>query len=106
MITWIVEKIYHYSTNLTSWSWTWLYGARKENKIDWGTKWLSKNKNVKLIFGDETKGHDGNLYNPDIINHYCNYYKNKKADLVTSDGGFLLKGQQENHKGQYHNQLF
>ena len=29
MIRWIVEKIYHYSTALTSWSWTWLYGKRK-----------------------------------------------------------------------------
>ena len=28
MIKWIVEKIYHYSTYLTSWSWTWLYGKR------------------------------------------------------------------------------
>jgi len=35
MITWIVEKIYHYSTSLTSWSWTWLYGVRKEKKIDY-----------------------------------------------------------------------
>ena len=29
MIKWFVEKIYHYSTALTSWSWTWLYGKRK-----------------------------------------------------------------------------
>jgi hypothetical protein len=29
MLKWIVEKIYHYSTALTSWSWTWLYGKRK-----------------------------------------------------------------------------
>ncbi len=29
MIKWVVEKIYHYSTALTSWSWTWLYGKRK-----------------------------------------------------------------------------
>ena len=32
MIKWFVEKIYHYSTSLTSWSWTWLYGKRKVNK--------------------------------------------------------------------------
>jgi len=78
----------------------------KENKIDWKSNWLMENKNIKLIFGDEKKGHDGNLYNPDIINYYCNYYKNKKANLVTSDGGFLLHEMEENHKGQYHNQLF
>ena len=29
MKKWIVEKIYHYSTYLTSWSWTWLYCKRK-----------------------------------------------------------------------------
>jgi len=78
----------------------------EDNKIDWKSNWLMENKNIKLIFGDEKKGHDGNLYNPDIINYYCNYYKNKKADLVTSDGGFLLHGMKENHKGQYHNGLF
>ncbi len=76
------------------------------NKIDWKSNWLMKNKNIKLIFGDESKGHDGNLYNPSIINYYCDYYKDKKADLVTSDGGFLLSEMKENHKGQYHNQLF
>jgi len=78
----------------------------KGNKIDWKTNWLMKNNNIKLIFGDEKKGHNGNLYNPDIINYYCNHYKNQKADLVTSDGGFLLEGLKENHKGQYHNGLF
>ena len=76
------------------------------NKIDWKTGWLMRNKNIKLIFGDENKGHNGNLYNPEIINYYCNYYRKKKADLVTSDGGFLLSGLKENHKGQYHNGLF
>ena len=30
MIKYILEKIYHYSTALTSWSWTWLYGKRKD----------------------------------------------------------------------------
>jgi len=29
MIKYLLEKIYHYSTALTSWSWTWLYGKRK-----------------------------------------------------------------------------
>jgi len=74
----------------------------KDNQIDW----IMKNKNVKLIYGDEQKGHDGNLYNPDIINYYCKYYKKNKADFVTADGGFLLNEAQENHKGQYHNNLF
>ena len=46
MITWFVKKIYHYSTALTSWSWTWLYGKRKENKIDYSK--LSKGDLKKL----------------------------------------------------------
>lgn len=29
MIKYILEKIYHYSTYLTSWSWQKLYGNRK-----------------------------------------------------------------------------
>lgn len=74
----------------------------KNNKIDW----LIANKNVKIIYGDETKNHDGNLYNPEIINYYCDYYKKEKADFVTADGGFLLNDEEENHKGQYHNGLF
>jgi 23S rRNA U2552 (ribose-2'-O)-methylase RlmE/FtsJ len=73
----------------------------KDNKIDWTLK-----NDVKIIYGDESKGHDGNLYNPEIINYYCDYYKDNKADLVTSDGGFLLNKNQENFKGQYHMNLF
>jgi cap2 methyltransferase len=74
----------------------------KNNKIDW----LVQNDNVKIIYGDETKYHDGNLYNPEIIKYYCNYYKKQKADFVTADGGFLLNTIEENHKGQFHNNLF
>ena len=40
------STLYHYSTNLTSWSWTGLYGARKENKIDYSK--LSKGDLKKL----------------------------------------------------------
>ena len=35
MIKKILEIIYHYSTALTSWSWTWLYGKRKTNEPDY-----------------------------------------------------------------------
>ena len=35
MFNWIVKKIYHYSTSLTSWSWTWLYGKRKASEPDY-----------------------------------------------------------------------
>ena len=74
----------------------------KNNKIDW----LLKNPNVKIIYGDNDKNHDGNLYNPEILEYYTNYYKNNKADLVTSDGGFLLTDFKENYKEQLHMQLF
>lgn len=74
----------------------------EDNKIDW----LVENNNVKLIYGDESKKHDGNLYNPEIIKAYCNHYKKQRADFVTADGGFLLNTTEENHKGQHHNNLF
>jgi len=32
MMKYIIEKIYHYSTYLTSWSWQKLYGNRKTGK--------------------------------------------------------------------------
>ena len=47
MIKWFIKKIYHYSTSLTSWSWTWLYGKRKESKIDISK--LSKGDRKKLV---------------------------------------------------------
>ena len=46
MIKWIVKKIYHYSTFLTSWSWTKLYSKREENKIDFSK--MSKGDLKKL----------------------------------------------------------
>ena len=33
MLRWIVEKIYHYSTYLTSWSWTWLTYRKRFDEI-------------------------------------------------------------------------
>ena len=47
MITWFVKKIYHYSTALTSWSWTWLYGKRKNDKIDYSKLSKGDLKNFK-----------------------------------------------------------
>jgi len=34
MMKYIIEKIYHYSTYLTSWSWQKLYGSRRTGKGD------------------------------------------------------------------------
>jgi len=58
MITWFVKKIYHYSTALTSWSWTFLYGNRKDNKIDYSK--LSKGDLKKL----RTQGKIKSIYFP------------------------------------------
>ena len=74
----------------------------EDNKIDW----VVSNPNIKLLFGDQKKGHDGNLYNPVILKYYCNYYKKNGADLVTADGGINLQHDEENYKGLYHIQLF
>lgn len=74
----------------------------ENNKIDW----VVSNPNIKLLFGNQKKEHDGNLYNPDILNYYCKYYKKRGADLVTADGGINLQKDEENYKGLYHIQLF
>jgi len=86
----------YYNDNITAIS---LYENKKN--IKWG---LKTNK-YKIIYGDPEKNHDGNLYNPEIIEYYINSHKNK-LDLITADGGMLLTGYKENHKSQYHLQLF
>ena len=74
-----------------------------ENKknIKWG---LNPNK-YKIIYGDKKLNHDGNLYNPDIIDYFIKSHK-YKLDLVTADGGILLNDYKENYKSQFHLQLF
>lgn len=69
-------------------------------------KWNLNNNNFKVIYGDPNTNHNGNLYNPEIIDYYCNYYSKMKANFVTADGGFCVDTIQENQKGQYHNHLF
>ena len=60
MIRWIVEKIYHYSTALTSWSWTWLYGKRKvvipkgiirmdQTRVNYYKSLISLNKHDNIV---------------------------------------------------------
>ena len=60
MKRWIVEKIYHYSTALTSWSWTWLYGKRKvvapkgmlrmdKNRVHYYKSLISFNKHDNIV---------------------------------------------------------
>ena len=60
MKKWIVEKIYHYSTYLTSWSWTWLYGKRKvvapkgmlrmnKNRVHYYKSLISFNKHDNIV---------------------------------------------------------
>lgn len=44
-------------------------------------------KNLKIIYGDESLGHDGNLYNKEVVQAFANQV-GKKVDLVTADGGF------------------
>ena len=86
----------YYNDNITAIS---LYENKKN--IKWG---LNNNK-YKIIYGDPEKNHDGNLYNPEIIEYYINSHKNK-LDLITADGGMLLTDYKENYKSQYHLQLF
>jgi 23S rRNA U2552 (ribose-2'-O)-methylase RlmE/FtsJ len=66
-------------------------------------KFLSENQNVKIIYGDPNNpSHDGNLYNADVINEFSRQVG--KVDLVTADGGFEAKN--ENNKEVEHLKLF
>jgi len=86
----------YYNDNITAIS---LYENNKN------IKWGFKTNKYRIIYGDPEKNHDGNLYNPEIIEYYINSHKNK-LDLITADGGMLLTGYKENYKSQYHLQLF
>lgn len=73
----------------------------KNNIINWNINL----KNLKIIYGDEEKKHDGNIFNPEIIEYYIKCH-HKKVDIVTSDGGMLLEGFRENYKSNFHIHLF
>ena len=49
------------------------------------TKFLKKNKNVKIITGLDNKG---DLYNPCNINYLVNRLGAHSIDIITADGGF------------------
>ena len=48
MIKYLLEKIYHYSTYLTSWSWTKLYGDRTKRGAIMSKK-IKKDNIIKII---------------------------------------------------------
>ena len=73
----------------------------KTNLIEWNIKNI---KNLEIIYGNKKK-HDGNIFNPEIINAYIQKH-DEKVDLVTADGGMLLQTFQENYKSNYHIHLF
>lgn len=87
---------YNYNDKITAIS---LYENNKN------IKWALKDNKYQIIYGDPQKNHDGNLYNPEIIEYFIKAHK-KKLDLVTADGGILLTDYKENYKSQYHLQLF
>lgn len=64
---------------------------------------ISENENIKIVYGEENNPqHDGNLYNKDVVNGFANQVG--KVDLVTADGGFEAKD--ENNKETEHLKLF
>ena len=73
----------------------------KNNLINWNIKNI---KNLEIIYGNK-KNDNGNVYNPNIINAYIKNHE-QKVDLVTADGGMLLKNFKENYKSNYHINLF
>ena len=48
MEKYLLERIYHYSTALTSWSWTKLYGDRSK-KYKEMKKYIKRNKRVVTV---------------------------------------------------------
>lgn len=78
----------------------------KEHNAKKNIKWNLNNNNFRIVYGDVNKNHNGNLYNPEIIDYFCKYHSKNKVDFVTADGGFLVNMREENQKGQYHNHLF
>lgn len=64
-------------------------------------KFLEENKKVKIIYGDKPH-HNGDLYNKEIVNAFANQVG--KVDLVTADGGFEAKN--DNDKEAEHLRLF
>lgn len=74
----------------------------KNNIIKWN---INNIENLEIIYGDEKQQHDGNIFNPQIINYYIKSHKNK-SDLVTADGGLLLTDYKENFKSNFHINLF
>lgn len=97
-----IKCIYDYRNNTQDKYKTISIKDDKNNLIQWNIKNI---KNLKIINGDENKNHNGNIYNPEILDFYIKSH-NKKVDLVTADGGILLDGFRENYKSNYHINLF
>ena len=72
-----------------------------------GTNWLMGNLNqdkVKIIYGDDNMFNDGNIYNRYVADAYVEKVGKNSVDLVTADGGFQAKD--ENDKEVEHMKLF
>ena len=72
-----------------------------------GTNWLMNKLNqdrVKIIYGDDDMFNDGNIYNVYVADAYVNKVGKNSVDLVTADGGFQAKD--ENDKEVEHVKLF
>jgi 23S rRNA U2552 (ribose-2'-O)-methylase RlmE/FtsJ len=72
----------------------------KSNDIKW------KFDRVNICYGDERKNHNGNMYNPEIIDYFIKHVGKENIDFVTGDGGIRMDNIGEKYKGVYHNRLF
>jgi 23S rRNA U2552 (ribose-2'-O)-methylase RlmE/FtsJ len=84
-----------------------IIGITLKNDYQTSTKWNNgflKNK-FQINFGDP-EINDGNLLNPKNIIAYSKLFDKNKADLVTADGGFFVKGKKQVFKEQLHSKLF
>jgi len=87
-----------------------IYGITLREGTQNITKWdnsFNENDKVILTYGDETKNHDGDLMNYEIMKYFCDTVNaDNKADIITADGGYSILMEDENIKEQIHFPLF
>ena len=87
-----------------------IYGITLKEGTQQTTRWnknILNNENIILTNGDESRNHDGDLLNYDIMTYFIELINSdRKVDLVTADGGYFIDVADENIKEQIHFPLF
>ena len=83
-----------------------IIGITLKDDYQHSTKWNNVLRDKFIVNFGDPKINDGDLLNPDNILAYSKLFNDNKADLVTADGGFLVKGKKQIFKEQLHAHLF